>query len=179
MAGATSERVMIHHALGRPTPVEFTDDPRIVGRVRRLAALSAVMLGLIWVLAVATLETPFLVNATLLAGWVLMPLTLLASLATLAARYWLVLPSTLVSLGLLAVVVGWLPDDPVAAAGWVLMLAGVVLGGAMGLWLWFRVLPVPKALDDPVWPGRWALIGVHVALVLLGAFLVIAAALAA
>ena len=169
---------MIHQALGRPTPVELTDDPRVVGRVRRLAAVSAVMLGLIWVLAVATLEAPFVVNAALLAGWLLMPLTLLASLANLAARYWLVLPSTLVSLGLLAVVIGWLPDDPVAAAGWLLMLAGVALGGGMGLWLWFRVLPVPERLDDPVSPGRWALIGVHVALVVGGVLLVVAAALA-
>ena len=169
---------MIHRALGRPVPVELTDDRRIVGRVKRLALVSAVMLGIIWALAVDTLASPYLIGAALLAGWVLMPLTLVVSLSNLPARYWLVLPSTLVSLGLLAVVVGWLPSDPVAATGWVLLLAGRALGGAMGLWLWFRVLPVPEALDDPVSPGRWALIGVHVALVLLGALLVIGAAVA-
>jgi hypothetical protein len=89
-----------------------------------------------------------------------------------------VLPSTLVTLGLLLVVLTKLPADPVAAAGWVLMLLGVALGGGMGLWLWFRVLPVPRALDDPLSRGRWALIGGHVALVVAGAFLVAAAAYA-
>ena len=166
---------MIHRALGRPVPVELTDDRRIVGRVKRLALVSALMLGIIWALAVDTLVSPYLIGAALLAGWVLMPLTLVVSLSNLPARYWLVLPSTLVSLGLLVVVVDRLPSDSVAAAGWVLMLAGVALGGVMGLWLWFRVLPVPRALDDPTARGRWALIGVHVAMVLAGVTLVLAA----
>lgn len=168
---------MIHRALGRPVPVELTDDPRVVGRVKRLALVSAVMLGIIWALAVDTLVSPYLVEALLFAGWLLMPVTLVASLYHVAARYWLALPSTLVSLGLLLVVLTRLPSDPVAAAGWVLMLAGVALGGGMGLWLWFRVLPVPQALDIPTARGRWALIGVHVALVVAGALLVAAAAL--
>ena len=168
---------MIHRALGRPVPVEFTDDQRVVGRVKRLALVSAVMLGLIWVLAVGTLESPYVVGGALFAGWILMPVTLVASLSNQTARYWLVLPSMLVSLGLLLVVLGWTPAEPEAAAGWLLMTAGVLLGGGMGLWLWFRVLPVPARLDDPTSPGRWALIGVHVALVVAGALLVVGAAL--
>ena len=62
---------MIHQVLGRPVPVEFTDDPRVVGRVKRLAFVSAVMLGLIWVLAVTTLASPYVVGAALFAGWIL------------------------------------------------------------------------------------------------------------
>ncbi len=169
---------MIHQALGRPVPVEFTADPRVTGRVKRLSLVSAIMLGLIWVLAVGTLESPYLVGAALFAGWLLMPLTLVASLYRPTARYWLVLPSTLVSLGLLAIVLGWTPAEPAAASGWLLMSAGVLLGGGMGLWLWFRVLPVPTRLDDPLSGGRWALIGVHVALVVTGATLVLATAIA-
>ena len=167
---------MIHRALGRPVPVELTDDPRIIGRVKRLALVSAVMLGIIWALAVDTLVSPYIVGGLLFAGWILMPVTLVASLYNVAARYWLALPSTLVTLGLLLVVLTKLPDEPVAAAGWLLMLVGVALGGGMGLWLWFRVLPVPHALDDPVANGRWILIGGHVALVVAGALLVSAVA---
>jgi hypothetical protein len=48
------------------------------------------------------------------------------------------------------------------------MTIGVGLGGVLGLWLWFRLAPVPAALDDPLAPGRWGLIAVHVALVAIG-----------
>jgi hypothetical protein len=48
------------------------------------------------------------------------------------------------------------------------MAAGVGLGGTLGLWLWYRVLPAPGALDDPLSPGRWALIAVHIGLVVVG-----------
>lgn len=48
-----------------------------------------------------------------------------------------------------------------------------------GLWLWFRVLPVPNALDDPASNGRWLLIGTHVALVVAGAVFVFTAAVVA
>lgn len=170
---------MIHQSLGRPVPIELTSDPRVGGRVKRLSLVSAAMLGLIWVLAVTTLEAPVIVEAALLAGWILMPVTLVVSLSVLGARYWLALPSTLVSLGLLAIVIGWLPAEPLPAMGWLLVTVGVMLGGAMGLWLWFRVLPVPAKMDDPVAPGRWVLIGVHIGLVVAGALLVVAAAVAA
>lgn len=159
---------MIHRALGRPVPVELTDDRRIRGRVRRLAGVSLVALGLVVGLAAATLDAPTWVLAGLALGWVLMPTVLAWSLRDERARYLLVVPSSLVTMGLLAICVGWLPAAAPAAAGWLLMTAGVGLGGALGLWLWFRLVPVPAPLDDPLAPGRWGLIAVHVGLVVVG-----------
>jgi len=49
-----------------------------------------------------------------------------------------------------------------------MITAGVVFGGVLGLWFWYRLLPVPAVLDDPYAPGRWALIGIHVALITAG-----------
>ena len=57
-AGPARRAGVIHAALHRRIPVELTADRRITRRVKRLAAVSAVALGLIWVLAVATLEAP-------------------------------------------------------------------------------------------------------------------------
>ena len=158
---------MLHEALHRPVPVELTSDPRIRRRVQRLALVSAIALGLIWGLARATLDTPTLVDLALLLGWLLMPTVLLTSLRDTRLRYGLVAPSALVSLGLLAIVLGWSPGS-VAGLGWLLMLLGVLLGGAMGLWFWYRVAPVPRALDAPDATGRWALIALHVALIVAG-----------
>jgi hypothetical protein len=162
---------VIHEALRRPVPVELTRDPRVTRRVKRLAAVSAVALGLVWGLAAGTLDTPVAVDAALLAGWLLMPAVLLASLRDTRLRYGLVVPSTLVSLGLFAVVIGWSPVG-VAGLGWLLILLGVLLGGIMGFWLWYRLLPVPAALDDPDATARWALIGAHVTLIVVGLLLV-------
>jgi hypothetical protein len=159
---------VIHHALGRPIPAELGDDPRIRGRVRRLAAISLVALGLVAGLAAMTLEAPPAVLVALGLGWALMPAVLAWSLVEPGARYLLVGPSALVAVGLLAVSLGWLPASAAAAAGWLLLTAGVVLGGALGLWFWYRLMPVPASLDDPLAPGRWALIAVHVALVVIG-----------
>ena len=158
---------MIHEALHRPIPVELTEDPRIRRRVRRLAAVSAVALGLIWGLAVATAEAPAWVSVALFGGWLSMPTALLASLRDTRLRYGLVVPSVLVSLGLLAIVVG-VSSGGLAALGWLLILAGVLLGGLMGLWFWFRVVPVPVALDAPDSAGRWAIIALHVGLIVVG-----------
>ena len=159
---------MIHAPSRDAIPIELTRDPRFERRVRRLAVVSAVALGLIWALVVSTLEAPLAVDAVFAAGWLLMPSTLVASLARPGLRYGLVVPASLVSLGLLAVCFGWLPTDPTVAAGWLLMTIGVALGGGLGLWLWYRLLPVPAGLDDPFSSGRWALIGVHIALVVAG-----------
>ena len=159
---------MIHAALGRPVPVELTGDRRIVRRVKRLAATSAVALGLIWGLAVATLHVPSGISLALAAGWVLMPATLVASLARPSLRYWLVVPATFVSIGLLALCASWLPAAPIPALGWVSTTIGVLLGGGMGFWLWFRILPVPRVLDDPGSRWRWGLIVVHVGLIVGG-----------
>lgn len=163
---------MIHEALGRPVPVELTDDRRVRRRVQRLAVVSLVALGLIWALASSTLEEPMVVTSVVTSmlgiGAFLMPGFLAWSLVEPRHRYLLIVPSTLVSLALLAICLGLLPSAPIAAAGWQLMTGGVLLGGALGLWLWFRVLPVPAALDDPYAPGRWLLIGVHVGMIVIG-----------
>lgn len=169
---------MIHRALGRPIPVELTDDPRVRGRVRRLMVVSLVALGAVTLLAAATLAAPAPVVACLALGWVSMPAVLAWSLADARARYLLVVPSSLVTLGLLAIGVWALPEASAAAAGWILVTAGVLLGGGLGLWLWYRLLPVPRALDDPMAPGRWALIGVHIGLVVAGLALIGVGALA-
>ena len=159
---------MIGTASARRVPVELSPDRRFEWRVKRLAAVSSVALGLIWALVVTTVAPPPPVDAVLAAGWLLMPTTLAASLRYPRLRYGLVIPASLVSIGLLAVCVGWLPAEPTIALGWILMTAGVALGGALGLWFWYRILPVPARFDDPFSTGRWALIGVHIALVTVG-----------
>lgn len=162
---------MIHQALGRPVPVELTGDERIRGRVLRLALVSLVALGAVFALAATTVHPASAVLVLLGAGWVLMPAVLAWSLADARARYLLTVPASLVTLGLLAICVGWLPASAGAAAGWLLVTAGVLLGGSLGLWLWYRLLPVPDSLDDPLAPGRWALIAVHAGLVVVGLML--------
>jgi len=152
----------------RRDPVELSRDPRFERRVRRLAVVSAVALGLIWGLAVATLEAPQWVDALFAGGWLLMPLTLAGSISWPRVRYALVLPASLVSIALLAVCFAWRPVAPMAVAGWILLTAGVMFGGGLGFWLWYRLLPVPARLDDPFSTGRWALIGIHVVLVVVG-----------
>jgi hypothetical protein len=163
-------------SLARSAPIELTADPRFARRVKRLAATSVVALGGIWALAVATLSVPPAVHASLAAGWVLMPATLVASLARPRLRLALVLPASLVGVPLVAIVAFWLPGAPVAAAGWVLMTLGVAMGGALGAWFWFRMLPVPAAFDDPYSAGRLALIAIHVGLIVAGIALVAIAA---
>jgi len=157
--------------LRRARPIELSADRRFAGRVRRLAATAVVALGIIWALAVTTLDAPPLVGMALAGGWLLMPTILFASLTWPAARYALVVPSSLVGLALLSITWAWLPDHPLAAAGWVMVTAGILLGGWMGLWLWYRLLPVPRQLDDPFSPARLSLIGLHVALIVMGILL--------
>ena len=155
-------------ALGSRRPIELSADPRFAPRVKRLAATSLVALGFIWALAVVTLDAPTLVVTALAAGWVLMPATLFASLARPRLRYALVAPASLVGGGLLAIAAWWLPADPVAGTGWLLMTAGVLFGGVLGIWFWLRLLPVPPTLDDPFSRGRWAMIAIHIALIVVG-----------
>jgi len=152
----------------RGIAIELTPDRRFERRVRRLAVVSAIALGLIWYLVVTTLEAPVAIDAVFAAGWLLMLMTLAASLRYPRLRYGLVVPASLVSIGLLAVCIGWLPTDPRVALGWFLMTAGIALGGGLGLWFWYRLLPVPARLDDPFSTGRWVLIGAHIALVVVG-----------
>ena len=137
---------MIHRALGRPVPVELTGDGRIRRRVMRLTAVSLVALGLVTGLGAATLEAPAAILALLALGWVLMPAVLAWSLRDPAARYLLVVPASLVTLGLLAICIGWLPAQPVAAVGWVLMAAGVALGRGPGP---LALVPGPARARSP------------------------------
>jgi uncharacterized membrane protein len=149
-------------------PVELSGERRMARRITRLGFVSLVALGLIWALSVASLSAPAAVTWALAAGWVLMPITLFASLARPRLRYALMVPASLVSIGMLAILLWWPPDDRLALVGWWLMTAGILLGGAMGLWFWYRLLPVPASLDDPCSPDRWRLIGLHVALIMVG-----------
>ena len=155
----------------RSVPIEMTADPRIARRVKRLIATAAIALGVIFGLAVGTLAVPGIVAAAFAGGSILMPVILAASLTWPRLRYALVVPVSFVTLGLVAVCVGWLPRDPIAAAGWLLVTSGVLFGGILGLWFWFRIVPVPPQFDDPYSPGRLMLIRVHVALVVVGVVL--------
>jgi hypothetical protein len=55
-----------------------------------------------------------------------------------------------------------------AALGWVLIAVGLLLGGLLGGWFWFRWAPVPRVLDEPFAPARWWLIAVHVGFICAG-----------
>ena len=153
-------------------PVELGADSRFAGRIRRLARTALVALGLIWALAVLTLGAPAPVAAALLAGWISMPLLLWLSLDRPRLRYALVVPSGLVGGALLALRPTAAPTVALARFGWLLLTAGIWLGGGLGVWFWFRPrwlpLPVPAALDDPFSAGRWLLVGLHVGLVVVG-----------
>ncbi len=167
-------------ALGRvQTSIEMTRDARFGVRVIRLAATSLVALGLIWGFQLATLQTPAFVGICLATGWVLMPVLLTASLRWPMARYGLALPSTLVGLGLITICLTALPPDwDAARVGWLMTTAGVLMGGVLGLWFWFRLAPVPRFLDDPFGPGRWTLVAVHIVLIVVGLALIGFSALA-
>jgi hypothetical protein len=165
-----SDRTLVEPA------IELSSDPAMTGRVRRLAVVSSIALGAVLVLVVGTVDADSWVLAALALGWILMPTLLVLSVRLPVLRYLLVVPSALVSVGLLAVVVIAPPDDAVVEAGWLLVTGGVLLGGVLGLWFWFRLLPVPASLDDPFSASRWSLIGVHVVAIVLGLALVVAGA---
>ena len=160
-----------HPIVQQPT-VELTADPRFARRIIRLALTSALALGLIWWLSARTLNAHPAVSISLGAGWLLMPLVLVLSLRWPKLRYALVVPSFLVGLALVAVCTSALPEERVASAGWLLITGGVLLGGVLGAWFWFRWLPVPARLVDPFAPGRWVLVATHVSLITAGLALV-------
>ena len=148
--------------------VELTADPAFARRVVRLAVTSAFALGLIWFLSGVTLEAHRMIERGLAGGWLLMPSILGLSLRWPRLRYAIVVPSTLVSLALLAICATALPEDAVTRSGWLLITSGVLFGAVLGAWFWFRWIPVPVGLSDPFSRGRWVLIVVHVSLIVAG-----------
>ena len=157
--------------LMRP-PIEMTTDPRFARRVLRLAITSVFALALIWFLCQTTLETHPAIGGSLAGGWLLMPTILGLSLRWPRLRYGLIVPSILVTVALLAICATALPGNNVAASGWVAVTGGVLLGAGLGVWFWFRWMPVPTDLTDPFSRGRLALIIAHVSLIDIGLGLV-------
>jgi hypothetical protein len=158
-------------------PVELTADPAFARRVVRLARTSAVALGVIWLLAIVTLEAHPAAGVSLGLGWLLMPSILMLSVRWPRLRYALALPSALVGLPLLIISASSLPQGHTARTGWLLLTAGILAGSVLGLWFWFRWLPVPHPLHAPFSASRWGLVGVHVTLVVSGILLIAIASL--
>jgi hypothetical protein len=153
-------------------PVELTGDASFGRRVIRLAAVSSVALGVVWLLATVTLDVQPGLRASLALGWLLMPSILLFSLRRPRLRYALAIPSALVGVPLLIISAGNRVEGLAARTGWLLLTTGILFGGVLGVWFWFRWLPVPASLHAPYSASRWALIGLHVALVVSGLLLV-------
>jgi len=152
-------------SLLRAAGVEMGPDRVFAHRVRRLTAVSTVALGVIWGLAFAD-GGPAWALALLAVGWVTMPPILHGSLDRPGLRYALVLPASAVSIGLFGMVAS---ASEATVGGWAVMTVGVLLGGSLGMWFWYRWFPVPRSFDDPFgWP-RILLIGIHIALVMSGA----------
>jgi hypothetical protein len=152
----------------RRRPVEMTSDPRFASRVVRLAITSAIALAAIFAQWSWTGDGNATILIALGGGWILMPTLLMLSLRRPEFRYGVVVPAAAVSLALVAICVWNLPPSPIARSGWLAISSGVLLGGLLGAWFWFRLLPVPGKLDDPYSPGRWALIAVHAGLIVSG-----------
>ena len=146
----------------------MSGDPAFAQRVARLAITSAIALALLVFFCIRTLNVHRAVTVCLAAGWILMPTILAVSLRWPRVRYAIFVPAMLITTGLVAICATALPDDSVARAGWILTTAGILLGGVLGMWFWYRWAPVPARLDNPFSRGRWTLVGIHVALVLAG-----------
>lgn len=153
-------------------PVELTDDPAFDRRIIRLAIVSSFALGLVWLFAKATLDLSPGVRASLALGWLMMPSILLLSRRWPLLRYALAIPSMLVGVPLMIICATALPDGQMARTGWLALTAGILTGGLLGVWFWFRWLPVPSMFHEPFSPERWVLVGIHVVLVMAGLLLV-------
>ncbi len=150
--------------------LEMTRDRLFTHRVRRLVWVSVFALGVIWVMALMD-DAPVWVLALLAAGWLLMPSILAVSLRRPTMRYALIIPATVVPIGLAWMV---LTASEATLTGWILMTVGILFGGFLGMWFWVRWFPVPRVFSDPYGVPRVALIGVHIALILAGAAMVAA-----
>ena len=162
---------LIRRVMAR-SAIEMSADRAFRLRIVRLAAVSAVALGIIWALAADVRQVGLIPMRLLASGWALMPTVLLASLGYPRLRYALVVPATLVTIALGTVSLDVLSRADKLAAGWLLVTSGVLVGDILGLWFWFRLVPVPSALNDPFSRDRWALVGLHVALVAGGLVLI-------
>lgn len=159
------------HLLGHPG-VEMSRDIAFSARIARLVVVSSVALGAITWLAFDAVGGAWGASFLLALSWLTMPPILAMSLNAPRLRYLLAVPAGCAAVGLPATALS--ADGPtIAMMGWWLTTAGVWLGGWLGTWLWFRMAPVPRALDHPFSPARWTLIGLHVALVTIGLVLVI------
>jgi hypothetical protein len=169
---------MTLHVTGiRLSPVEMTDDAAFNRRIARLVAISATMLGAIFVLAATVQEPPNVALGALAAGWVTMPALLAASLRRPWLRRLLIVPAALVAAGLLTMGFGGLQGTGVEQTGWWTITAGILIGATLGSWFWYRWLPVPAPLHEPFSAGRWALVAVHAGTVVLGLLLVVVGSL--
>lgn len=148
--------------------VELSADPAFARRVTRLVWVSATALGIIWLLARTSAPSLTLAHAAIAAGWALMPATLALSLRRPRLRYALVVPASLVSLGLVAVIVVAPSVSAVQRVGWILVTTGVLFGGTLGMWFWFRWMPVPAGFESPFSAGRWLLVAAHISTVTVG-----------
>jgi hypothetical protein len=158
------------------TGVEMTSDRLFAGRIRRLTAVSSVALGVITILAFDAIGWRWGAAVMIGLGWITMPVTLAASLRRPPLRYLLVLPSSLVSIGVLGTALTY-SGGGTSLVGWWMITAGIGLGASLGMWFWYRWAPVPARLDGPFSAARWGLIAIHVALVFVGALLVFAGSL--
>lgn len=150
--------------------VELTANRLFAHRIRRLIVISTIALGAIWGLAVAD-DAEVWVLVLLGVGWLTMPTILALSLRRPMLRYALLVPANAVAIGLIGMTLT-APDS--TEVGWLLVTLGIVVGGALGAWFWFRWLPVPRAFDDPYGTPRVALVGLHIGLVLVGIAMVVA-----
>jgi hypothetical protein len=157
---------------GRRVPVELSSDQRFAARIARLVVVSTVALGAIWVLATATDDVGGWIRAVLFAGWFAMPALLAVSLIRPRLRYLLVIPATLVTIGLAGICLTALPPSGAGRAGWPVLTAGIMVGATLGSWFWYRWVPVPAALDAPFSSTRWLLVTLHAGLVVMGMALV-------
>ncbi len=126
-------------------------------RLERLAGVSAVALGLVFLLILRDPGIRLSSAALVGAGWVLMPPTLLLAAWRPELRRLTLVPAGSVWTGVAIATL-----DTEFAADWSLLLAGLSGGGLLGAWLWLGWIPAPRWRTEPQHPFRWALIACHV-----------------
>jgi hypothetical protein len=151
--------------------IELTTNPWMTRRVHRLIVVSSVALGIITGLAVSD-DGPSWAVLAIAFAWFAMPTALWASVDRPRLRYLLAVPAVSASAGLVGMAVA---TSGAAAAGWLIVLIGISTGGMLGMWFWYRFLPVPYSLDDPYGTPRLSLLAIHIALVLIGVGIIVLA----